>query len=50
MTARDTEKIKDFERDYPETAMIMQLDVTDESSIQKAVQTAKVRFGGLMCL
>ncbi len=47
VTARDTEKLKDFQQDFPKTAMVLPLDVTDNASIQKAVQAAKERFGGI---
>lgn len=47
VTARDTEKIKDFQRDFPETALILPLDVTDEKAVRQAVSEAKKRFGGI---
>lgn len=47
VTARDAEKLKDFQRDFSEKALVLPLDVTDNTSIQKAVQTAKERFGGI---
>lgn len=45
VTARDTEKLKDFQKKYPETAMVLPLDVTDDESVKKAVSAAKKRFG-----
>ncbi|MDE6760682.1 MAG: SDR family NAD(P)-dependent oxidoreductase [Lachnospiraceae bacterium] len=45
VTARDVEKVKEFQQDFPETALILPLDVTDDTSIQQAVRAAKERFG-----
>lgn len=47
VTARDTGKLVEFERDYPRTALIVCLDVTDPASVAEAVRAAKERFGGI---
>ena len=47
VTARDTKKLEEFERNFPRTALIVRLDVTDLLSVTEAVQAAKERFGGI---
>ncbi len=47
VTARDIKKLKEFEEDFPETALILPLDVTDEASVRQAVQATKERFGAI---
>ncbi len=47
VTARDTEKLKEFSEKFPETAIILPLDVTDEESVKSAVRAAEKRFGGI---
>lgn len=47
VTARDAEKLKEFQQDFPETTLILSLDVTDDAMIQQAVQAAKEKFGGI---
>ena len=47
VTARDTEKLKDFQRAFPETALILPLDVTDQESILSAVREARSCFGDI---
>ena len=45
VTARDTKKLEEFEKDFPRTALIVRLDVTDLLSVTEAVQAAKERSG-----
>ena len=45
VTARNTEKVREIVEAYPETALALSLDVTDEESIKAAVQAAYDRFG-----
>lgn len=45
VTARDTDKIKDIVERYPHTALSLPLDVTDQKSIDLAVQKAINQFG-----
>lgn len=47
VTARDTKKLEEFEKDFPRTALIVRLDVTDLPSVTEAVRAAKERFGGI---
>ena len=47
VTARDTKKLEEFEKDFPRTALIVRLDVTDLLSVTEAVQAAKERSGGI---
>jgi NAD(P)-dependent dehydrogenase (short-subunit alcohol dehydrogenase family) len=44
-TARNVSKIQDFEEKYPKTASSVYLDVTDQTSIQTAVQSGLEVFG-----
>ena len=45
VTARNTEKIRGFAEQYPETALILPLDLTDEDSMRAAVTEGISRFG-----
>ena len=38
VTARDTKKLEEFEKDFPRTALIVRLDVTDLPSVTEAVR------------
>lgn len=44
MTARNTDKIKDIVENYPENAIALSLDVTNQESIQNAVKRAVEHF------
>jgi len=44
-TARRLEQISGFAEAYPETALTVALDVTDEASVEAAVRAALERFG-----
>lgn len=45
VTARNKDKVKDIVDAYPETALAVSLDVTDNESIKNAVKEANARFG-----
>lgn len=45
VTARNIEKLKEFQEKFPETALVLPLDVTDDKSVKRAVSAAKERFG-----
>ncbi len=45
VTARNTDDIKDFYDSFPETCLVIKLDVTDPIQIKDAVKQAKDRFG-----
>lgn len=45
VTARNLEKLQEFTRDYPKTALRVSLDVTDQNSIEQAVAAAQEQFG-----
>lgn len=45
VTARNTDKLLDFKRDFPVTALIQHLDLTDKASMDAAVQTGINHFG-----
>lgn len=47
VTARNVKTLADFKKDFPETALILPLDVTEEAAITDAVEKAKKRFGGI---
>lgn len=47
VTARNTEKLSDFEENYPDTALIEHLDLTDQSSMDAAVQAGIDHFGNI---
>jgi NAD(P)-dependent dehydrogenase (short-subunit alcohol dehydrogenase family) len=44
-TARKPEQIAEFQATYPETAMVLALDVTDPASIEAAKDAALAKFG-----
>jgi NAD(P)-dependent dehydrogenase (short-subunit alcohol dehydrogenase family) len=44
-TARKLEQIAEFGGKYPETALVVALDVTDQGSVEAAVRSAVDRFG-----
>ena len=45
VTARDESRVADFAKDFPETALPIALDVTDQKQIAAAVKEAQERFG-----
>lgn len=45
--ARDIRKLDEIVRQYPDTTLAVQLELTDKTSIQAAVRLAKERFGGI---
>lgn len=45
VTARNKDKVKDIVHAYPETALAVSLDVTDNESIKNAVKEANEKFG-----
>ena len=45
VTARNTEKVAGIVKDYPETALVLALDVTDRAGVTAAVKAAQERFG-----
>lgn len=45
VTARHTETLAAFQAEFPDTALVLPLDVTDRNAIRDAVQAAKARFG-----
>jgi NAD(P)-dependent dehydrogenase (short-subunit alcohol dehydrogenase family) len=45
VTARDSVKVKDLVDEYPDTALALALDVTDDAQVTNAVQQAEERFG-----
>ncbi|MCD7893984.1 MAG: SDR family NAD(P)-dependent oxidoreductase [Erysipelotrichaceae bacterium] len=45
VTARNKDKVKDIVEAYPETALAVSLDVTDNESIINAVKEANAKFG-----
>lgn len=47
VTARNVEKLADFRDAWPETALILPLDVNDATSVRKAVEAATEHFGTL---
>lgn len=47
VTARKTETLIEFEKAFPQTALVLPLDVTDETAIEEAVRIAKQRFGSV---
>lgn len=47
VTARRTETVSGFTEEFPETALVLPLDVTDEKAIADAVRKAEERFGGI---
>ncbi|UKA52385.1 SDR family NAD(P)-dependent oxidoreductase [Arthrobacter sp. FW305-BF8] len=47
VTARNVNAVKDIAADFPGTALVLPLDVTDKEQISPAVQQAQSRFGGI---
>jgi NAD(P)-dependent dehydrogenase (short-subunit alcohol dehydrogenase family) len=47
VTARDTAKIQDLAAAYPDTALALSVDVTDDEQVAAAVAAADERFGGV---
>jgi NAD(P)-dependent dehydrogenase (short-subunit alcohol dehydrogenase family) len=47
VTARDAAKVQDLVDAYPDTALALALDVTEDTQVTNAVQRAEERFGGV---
>ncbi|CCO06871.1 3-oxoacyl-(Acyl-carrier-protein) reductase [Desulforamulus hydrothermalis Lam5 = DSM 18033] len=47
VTARKLSAIQDIVASYPDTALALQLDVTDHTQVDQVVQQAEARFGGV---
>ena len=47
VTARDVAKVQDLAEKYPDTALALALDVTDDQQVSTAVTAAEDRFGGV---
>ncbi|SDL90900.1 oxidoreductase [Arthrobacter sp. ok362] len=47
VTARDTAKVQDLADRYPDTALALALDVTDDAQVTAAVAAAERRFGAV---
>lgn len=47
MTARDAESLRELSEAYPEQALALALDVTQDAMIEEAVRTAEKKFGGI---
>jgi NAD(P)-dependent dehydrogenase (short-subunit alcohol dehydrogenase family) len=47
VTARDVAKVEDLAKAYPEKALALGLDVTDQTQVDRAVRDAEARFGGV---
>lgn len=45
VTARNTDKVRNVTKDFPDTALAVTLDVTDHKSVKNAVEITKERFG-----
>lgn len=45
VTARNIEKIKDFAERYPDSALILPLDQTEDGSMENAVEKGLAHFG-----
>ena len=45
VTARNIEKVSNIVKNYPDTALVLQLDVTNKKSIKDAINTAVDKFG-----
>lgn len=45
--ARNSEKLREFQEEFPETALTLPLDVTDQGSIDRAVSSVRDRFGAV---
>ncbi len=50
VTARKPETVREFEERFPQTALVAQLDVTDEASVAAAVARTMERFGSIDAL
>lgn len=46
-TARNPETLSELAEEFPETALTLPLDVTDEKAVADTVKKAKQRFGGI---
>jgi NADP-dependent 3-hydroxy acid dehydrogenase YdfG len=46
-TARNTEKIKQWENDYPERALVLSMDVTKQNEVEKAVAAGVAKYGSI---
>src|SRR3954447_22737128 len=47
VTARDAGKVGDLAEAYPDTALALSLDVTDQAQVSNAVRQAEERFGAV---
>jgi NAD(P)-dependent dehydrogenase (short-subunit alcohol dehydrogenase family) len=47
VTARDAAKVQDLVDAYPDTALALALDVTEDTQVTNTVQRAEERFGGV---
>ena len=47
ITARDARRLEDLAKSYPDTAVALTLDVTDDEQVIAAVRQAERRFGGI---
>lgn len=47
LTARRPDELRPWAKDYGDRVLIVPLDVTDATQVQKAVQTAEEHFGGI---
>ena len=47
VTARDVAGVRDLAEAYPETALALALDVTDQEQVAAAIGAAEERFGGI---
>lgn len=47
VTARNKDRVADFAKDFPETALPLALDVTDQHQIAAAVKATEDRFGSI---
>lgn len=45
VTAREPKRLAEFERDFPNNALISRLDVTDDDSVEKAIRAGLDKFG-----
>ncbi len=46
-TARNTDKIKHWEKEYPERALVIPMDVTNQAGVEKAVKAGLEKYGGI---
>ena len=47
VTARDATTVRDLAETYPDTALALSLDVTDQAQISNGVNQAEERFGAV---